>query len=86
MSSSSIENKYILYVRSDCPFCKKAVKLLEERNLDFNILDLKRRSRVLKELKNIYDWQTVPMVFCRSNTNIEFVGGFDDLSERLSDG
>lgn len=81
-----MDNKYILYVNSDCPFCKKATELLNEKGENFGVLNLKKRPRVLKELKEIYDWWTVPMVFHRKGTNLEFIGGFTDLSERLNDG
>ena len=81
-----MDSKYILYVKADCPFCKKASELLENSGKKYSVLDLKRRPRVLKELKDIYEWNTVPMVFCREGDRIEFVGGFTDLSERLSNG
>tara|TARA_Y100000310_G_C20213914_1_gene592644 strand:- start:233 stop:448 length:216 start_codon:yes stop_codon:yes gene_type:complete len=67
----------------DCSFCKKVIKLLKENNQNFSILNLKKRPKVLKELKEIYDWKTVPMVFHRQANKIEFIGGFTDLSERL---
>ena len=80
-----MDSKYILYVHEDCPFCKKASSLLREKNKNFNTLGLKRRPKVLAELKKIYDWPTVPMVFHRENGNIEFIGGFTDLCNRLND-
>jgi glutaredoxin-related protein len=78
-----VDSKYILYVSTDCLFCKKAIKLLEEDKQKFSILNLKKRPAVLKELKEIYDWKTVPMVFHRQDNKIEFIGGFTDLSDRL---
>jgi glutaredoxin-related protein len=78
-----VDSKYILYVSTDCFFCKKAIKLLEEDKQKFSILNLKKRPAVLKELKEIYDWKTVPMVFHRQDNKIEFIGGFTDLSDRL---
>lgn len=81
-----MDNKYILYVKSDCPYCKEATKLLKEKNEKFSVLDLRTRPRVLKEMKQIYDWSTVPMVFYKEGNKIELVGGFTDLSERLANG
>jgi glutaredoxin-related protein len=78
-----VDSKYILYVSTDCFFCKKAVDLLKENKQKFSTLNLKKRPGVLKELKEIYDWKTVPMVFHRQDNEIEFIGGFTDLSERL---
>ena len=79
-----MDNQYILYVHSKCKFCEKAISLLKKNNKSFDILDLAARPKVLRELKEIYDWKTVPMVFYKQNKNIEFIGGFTDLSDRLS--
>ena len=81
-----MDTKYILYVRADCPFCVKASELLEEKGLNFSTLDLKTRPKVLQEMKNIYEWNTVPMIFRKNGSQIEFIGGFSDLSERLNNG
>lgn len=79
-------DKYIIYAKSDCPFCVKASDLLQSSDKDFSVLNLKTRPKVLKELKEIYNWSTVPMVFHRCGDNIEFIGGFTDLAKRLQDG
>ena len=81
-----MDTKYILYVRTDCPFCVKASELLKEKGLNFSTLDLKTRPKVLQEMKSIYEWNTVPMVFRKNGNQIEFIGGFSDLSERLING
>ena len=81
-----MDNKYILYINSDCPFCIKASELLKKKGKNFVTLNLKKRPRVLKEIKKIYNWNTVPMVFHKNGNEIELIGGFSDLSERLADG
>ena len=79
-----MSNKYILYIHSQCPFCDKAVKLLKEKDKKFGVLDLKTRPAVLNELKEIYEWTTVPMIFKRTDDKtIKFIGGYSDLAERL---
>ena len=80
-----MNSKYILYIHGDCPFCEKASSLLKEKNKNFSTLNLKNRPKVLTELKNIYGWETVPMVFHKKENNIEFIGGFTDLCNRLQD-
>lgn len=81
-----MDKKYILYIHTRCQFCKKAISLLRERDENFTTLDLSSRPKVLQELKHIYEWNTVPMVFHKDGNQIEFIGGFSDLQERLSDG
>lgn len=78
-----MDSKYILYVNTDCPFCNKASALLRKNNQKFSVLNLKNRPKVLKELKEIYEWKTVPMVFYRQGNRVEFIGGYDDLNTRL---
>jgi|1_EtaG_2_1085319.scaffolds.fasta_scaffold82568_2 glutaredoxin len=79
-----MSEKYILYVRTDCPFCVKAISLLKEKKEVFSVLDLKSRPKVLRELKDIYEWQTVPMIFEKTDGNvIKFIGGYTDLIKRL---
>ena len=81
-----MDSRYILYARMNCPFCKKAVELLKSKGEDYKVLNLKSRPKVLEELKKIYEWSTVPMVFYKQGNNIELVGGYTDLCKRLADG
>ena len=80
-----MDSKYILYVHEDCPFCKKASSLLREKNKNFNTLGLKRRPKVLAELKKIYDWPTVPIIVEQHmyENASTLVGGYTDLCMHL---
>ena len=72
--------KFILFIKESCPFCIKAQNLLEERGLDFSVVNFEPdTTRVLQEIKSAYDWQTVPMVFERDREMIRFIGGYTDL-------
>jgi glutaredoxin len=64
---------------SECPWGLKAVKLLQERGLDFEDIKLRSRQEV-DELKAKYRVATTPQVFC----GLERIGGYTDLAERLS--
>ena len=76
--------KYILFVKQQCPFCVKAQSLLEEKNLEHNVINFEDSQRdTLQEIKNAYEWATVPMIFCRSGSMTEFVGGYTDLVKFL---
>jgi len=77
--------QYILYVRAaldgnQCPYCVKAQEFLSERNLDYKLItfDLEHAG-LLQQVKNAYDWATVPMIFSRSENSISFIGGYTDL-------
>ena len=55
--------KFILYIKNDCDYCIEAVKELKIRNIDFDIFVMERHFSMWPELKKIYNWDTVPMIF-----------------------
>tara|TARA_A100001515_G_scaffold104083_2_gene84734 strand:- start:123 stop:365 length:243 start_codon:yes stop_codon:yes gene_type:complete len=77
---------YIVYVRDSCPYCVKAEELLKTKNLNYKIVNFSTsQTELLSEIKDAYNWSTVPMIFRRSKNDIEFVGGFTDLEKLLGD-
>ncbi|WP_373539456.1 MauE/DoxX family redox-associated membrane protein [Chamaesiphon sp.] len=66
---------------SECPWGLKAVKLLQERGLNFEDIKLRSREEV-DELKAKYQVSTTPQIFCGR----ERIGGYTDLASRLSAG
>lgn len=83
---------YHVIARKSCPFCIKAVELLEENKLYFHADYYDSEQTIkLNEQKKKYDWNTVPIinkVEVKENGNIEtsFIGGFTDLKEYLNSG
>ena len=76
--------RYILFVRADCPFCTKAQALLGENDLEYKVVDFKpSQDSILNEIKDAYEWSTVPMVFKRDGSSTNFIGGYTDLVEYL---
>lgn len=80
---------YHVICRSACPYCVKAVELLEENKLHFHAEYYgSQEQERLDEQKKRYDWQTVPIVnkveVSKDGTIItEFIGGYTDLKEFL---
>ena len=75
---------YIVYVRDNCPFCVKAEELLNTKNLNYKIVNFSAdQTQLLSEIKDAYGWTTVPMIFRREKTEIEFIGGYTDLEKIL---
>tara|TARA_B100000579_G_C22714468_1_gene796219 strand:+ start:535 stop:795 length:261 start_codon:yes stop_codon:yes gene_type:complete len=78
--------KYILFVREDCPYCVKAESLLKQIGAEYKIVNFtKQQSSLLQEVKDAYDWQTVPMIFERDGNIVNFIGGFTDLIKYLNE-
>ena len=80
--------KYIVFAKSTCPFCVKAIELLNEKQLDSKVInfDDTEDQKLLESMKDTFDHRTVPMVFAREGNQIEFIGGYTDLAEHLSTG
>jgi glutaredoxin len=76
--------RYILFIKEECPFCRKAMEFLEKKELSYSVVNfLPGQQTVLKEIKEAYNWPTVPMVFERQGSDIKFIGGFTDLEKWL---
>jgi glutaredoxin len=83
----SADKKYILYVKKTCPFCIKAKELLSIYEAESRIIALDDSPEILQEMKQAWNWKTVPMVFEYDAPDpigtTNFIGGYTDLKERL---
>jgi len=78
--------RYILFVKEACPYCKMAADLLEEKGLDYSqVVFEKGQEEVLEQIKSAHNWKTVPMIFCREGSSIDFIGGYTDLAGCVGD-
>jgi glutaredoxin len=79
--------KYVLFIKEECPFCIKAKELLIEKNENFKLVTFNHsQEEVLKEIKEAYDWPTVPMIFhVTDSATMKFVGGYTDLERHLNE-
>ena len=78
--------KFRLYTKNDCPYCQLAVRLLAEHQKEFECYSLDTKPELLTEIKNTYNWQTVPIVVEITEGHEKFIGGFTDLKEYLLKG
>tara|TARA_R110001583_G_scaffold8195_4_gene39599 strand:- start:4202 stop:4459 length:258 start_codon:yes stop_codon:yes gene_type:complete len=74
---------YIIYGKTRCNYCANAVKLLQDRGLSFEYRSMDDRAEELVSLFTIYNWKTVPLVIETTETDNNFIGGYDDLIKRL---
>lgn len=75
---------YHVYVLLDCPYCKQAVKLLQEKKENFVVTVLDNDQERLQELKQKFNWQTVPLIVGKTKSSEElFLGGCSDLEQRF---
>ena len=83
-----MNDSYILYTKPGCPWCERAVALLNEKKIPYNEIALGTDDRLLTEVKQALRWPTFPAVFLRSadSGDLQMVGGCSDLESRLESG
>lgn len=73
--------KAVLWTKYNCQFCDQAKALLKHNNISFEerkIGDGYTKEELLEAVPNA---RTVPQIFL----NDEYIGGFDQLKERLKE-
>ena len=75
--------RYILYCIDDCPYCEKAVSLLEGEGESFISVILEKDSDALKKIKEAYEQKTVPIILGYDGREdcYDPLGGYTDLQE-----
>lgn len=70
---------YSIYTSAKCPSCKKLVKLLRWKGLDFEKISIRHNNEGIKFLQeqNLY---TVPQLF----ENGKLIGGYEDALKHLN--
>jgi glutaredoxin len=74
-----MDKHYTLYIKSDCPYCVQAREAVFRQGVNHTIYPLDKKPNRLKELKEFYNYHTVPMVFVRENGMEKLIGGYTDL-------
>ena len=79
-----MKEKFILFCKPTCPFCVSAIDLLEARELDYSVINFEPgEERLLQEVKDAYNWRTVPIVLSVTEGGMNLIGGHDNLVEFL---
>ena len=70
---------YIIYGKKQCPYCTKAVKLLQSRGFDFIYTSMDNKQEELVELALKHNHKTVPLIIQVVSGEPIFIGGYDNL-------
>tara|TARA_Y100000590_G_C15334128_1_gene868884 strand:+ start:344 stop:583 length:240 start_codon:yes stop_codon:yes gene_type:complete len=70
-----MDRKIIVYSTSWCQPCKLAKKLLQERGLEYQEIDIEERGWSRDDLYETTGGRTVPQIIINDDT----IGGYDDL-------
>lgn len=81
VKSKEHDDRWVIYSKENCPYCSKAVTLLECNKENYEIIKASSKDDLPVDiLSKIGDHKTFPMIFL----NNEFIGGCDKLIEMYS--
>ena len=75
---------FTVYSVTDCMYCKKAIKLLDDKNLPFVVVVMDKNPEFIDKVKQDMNMQTVPIVIHNLEFGIRIVGGSDNLENYLN--
>jgi glutaredoxin len=84
---SFMANRYIIYGRSTCSYCVKAVDLLESRGEESIFFDFFDDPDALTDAKRFYKMDTVPIIIQNNKIfgKTTLIGGYSELTELFND-
>ncbi len=70
-----MNTKIDLYTTPYCPYCRRALKLLDDKGVTYTNYDVSNNQLLFDRIKAQTGWNTVPQIFIDD----QFIGGCDDL-------
>ncbi|AHZ86516.1 Glutaredoxin 3 [Bdellovibrio bacteriovorus] len=67
--------KVLIYKKIPCPYCDRAMHLMDDRGIDYDVVDLTDKPEEIERLKTETGWRTVPIIMI----NGKLIGGYTDL-------
>tara|TARA_B100001248_G_scaffold251745_2_gene227182 strand:- start:8593 stop:8847 length:255 start_codon:yes stop_codon:yes gene_type:complete len=74
--------KVILYSKDYCPYCVHAKRLLEQKGVGYEEINMENRPEEMQALIAKTGMRTVPQIFIEE----ELIGGFSELSALEAEG
>jgi len=80
-----MDRKYALWVKNTCPYCTKAVALLNDKKIDYVVWDVTDASDTrIKALKESTAHETFPICYEFTSIGPKKIGGFEELESHLN--
>jgi len=70
-----MNKKVDLYTTPYCPYCRRALKLLDDKGITYTNYDVANNRQRYESIMAQTGWDTVPQIFVDG----AFIGGCDDL-------
>lgn len=74
--------KVIIYTKDPCPYCVRAINFFNEKQIQFEEIDLTDNQAEMDRIKNETGWRTMPIIMI----NGELIGGYTDMKSLDEDG
>ena len=74
---------YKIYGKVSCGYCIRLVQAMIDNKKTFFVHFLDDHPEVLREMKNLYNHQTVPIVVLRDGDKETLIGGCTETMKRL---
>jgi glutaredoxin 3 len=74
--------KVVMYSKDPCPYCVNAKRLLDNKGVDYEVIDLTDKPDEMQAIKDRTGWRTVPIIMI----NDQLIGGYSDLKAMDEEG
>jgi glutaredoxin 3 len=74
--------KVVMYSKVPCPYCVNAKRLLDEKGVKYEVIDLTDRPEEMQKIKDETGWRTVPIIMIDG----KLIGGYSDMKALDEDG
>ena len=76
--------RYHLIIKEACPYCQRAIELLDSKGLVYNLDPMDEELELLREIKESLKYDTVPMIWEIDHLGAKtFIGGYSQLASLL---
>tara|TARA_Y100000310_G_scaffold224295_1_gene226121 strand:- start:608 stop:880 length:273 start_codon:yes stop_codon:yes gene_type:complete len=73
--------RYHLIIKESCPYCRKAIALLDSKGLAYHLDPMDEEPELLNEIKESLGYSTVPMIWEIDHLGTKsFIGGYSELA------
>jgi len=80
------DQHYYLWSKAHCPFCSEAQSILLQKIKSYTVHVMNNKLEELENIKEKYDYYTVPIIVLQEDDKETFIGGCSDLKKWLSEG
>ena len=75
---------FTVYIKTDCPFCEKAIDLLDEKKIPFIVVAMDKNPDFAEKLKQDMKMTTIPVIIEQLELGVKIIGGFDNLEQYIN--